>query len=131
MKKRILCLVLALITVFSISFTANAATPESVSPRYNSTFAVAPSFWFSGSNAYCRLNVVAENSTASIRATVYLKDASGNTITAWNITGTGTLSWQQPYPVSKGTYTMTFYVQVYHTSTGSDYISDSITATKS
>ena len=131
MKKRILCLALALITVFSLSFTAIAATPESVSPRYNSTFSVAPSFWFSGSNAYCKLIVIAENANASIRATVYLKDASGNTITAWSLTGTGYLSWQDYHPVSKGTYTMTFYVQVYHNTTGSDYISDSITATKS
>lgn len=131
MKKRILCLALALITVFSLSFTAIAATPESVSPLYNSTAAVAPSFWFSGSNAYCKLNVDAHNDNASIRATVYLKDASGSTITSWSLTGTGDLSWQDYHPVSNGTYTMTFYVHVYHNTTGSDYISDSITATKS
>lgn len=131
MKKRILCLALALLTVFSLSFTATAATPETVSPRYNSTAVFIPNFWFSGSNAYCKLTVFAHNDEASIRATVYLKDASGNTITSWSLTGTGTLSWQDYHPVSKGTYTMSFYVQVYHNSTGSDYISDSITATKS
>lgn len=130
MKKRILCLTLALVTVFALCMPANAAALETVSPRYNSTSGVIPELYISGSNAVCKLNVVADRTDASIRATVRLQDPDGTYLASWNITGTGTLSWIQTHAISRGTYTMTFYIQVYHPSTGSDYISDSLSVTK-
>lgn len=128
MKKKILCMILALITVCSLCFTAQAAPTETIQPRWNSTSVVVPSLWFSGSNAMCELQVVAHNDEASIRATIKLKDSNGTVIAAWNATGTGFLDWNASKVVSNGTYTMTIYVQVYHPTTGSDYISDSVTA---
>ncbi len=129
MKKRILCMILALITVCSLCFTAQAAPTEAIQPRWNSTAVVYPGLWFSGSNAMCKLQVVASEEDASIRATIKLKDSSGTAIYTWNATGTGFLDWIGSRAVSSGTYTMTVYVQVYHPDTGSDYITDSYTAT--
>ena len=129
MKKRALCMILALLTVFSLCFTAYAAEPETVEPRYNSTSTVTAKLWFSGSNAMCKLQVIAHQGDASIRAVVRLKDSNGTNVRTWVLSGTGLLNWQDSCAVSRGTYTMTISVTVDHPDMGTDYISDSVTGT--
>ena len=129
MKKRIRCVLFVVITLLSCCISANAAVPETPSPMFVSTVSCTPKLVFIGSDALCKLQVYAKQSTASIRAYVRLYDEDDHCVNSWALTGTGRLIWETYQTVSSGTYTLTVSVQVYHPSTGSDYITKSYTAT--
>lgn len=80
MKKRMISIAAMLVLIFSVS--AQAATPRVVQ--------VNPKLSFSGSTAYCMMEVQGGNSNASIEATMTLWDGDSSVAT-WEGTGTGTL----------------------------------------
>lgn len=97
MKKRFLCLCLALATLFAIG--AYAATPRALS--------IEPELSFSGNTAFCDVLIIGDKTTDEISATMKLK--YGNTVVdSWSDSGYGYLFMEETATVVSGrTYTLT------------------------
>lgn len=114
--KRISVMMLALCLMLSVN--ANAL---SVNPMANSTTSCTPSLYIRKNTAYCTLSVDAQDSSASITATITLLKSDGEggftVLYRWTgLKGTGSLNFSDTYTSSKitsgTTYRMEYSVRV-------------------
>lgn len=138
MKRKMVCLLLALTMAFAHTASAFAAdspaTPTVVGgyvqnapmPRYQNLFLILPSFSIVDRVASCALDVECFEKSTPVTATVilYRKTGSGKTlIDAWTIKDTGRITWDADVELSQtGLYIMAVTV-----SSGSDRYSDELT----
>ena len=77
--KKIIALVLALVTLFTFSVSAQAAQKPTVDLLWDNTDSIATNFDFNGSDSYARASIIAKEGTSQINATltVYRKMDNG------------------------------------------------------
>lgn len=116
MVKRISVMMLALCLMLSVNANALA-----VNPMADSTTSCIPSLYIRKNTAYCTLSVKAQDSSASITATVTLLKSDGEggftVLYRWaGLKGTGSLNFSDTYTSSKitsgTTYRMEYSVRV-------------------
>lgn len=123
MKKRIICICLVLAAFFSL------CSPAYAEPRYNSTDSCSTSLTIKNAVATCKLNVIAQNTSDKITATIKLKNVNGIVVKTWNnVTGTGDIYFRDTYTVVRNnTYELIATVTVSGVN-GTDYITKTVTA---